>query len=284
MKRVLCLGATSLAVLTALGFGISALERTVSAQAAATRGRAAAPAQGRAAAPATPAPAGRSAGTAAAGVPNYRVSPLWPKPLPNHWVFGSISGVAVDSRDHVWVVHRGADTLEANEKGMMANPPTSSVCCVAAPSVLEFDQAGTVLSSWGGPGLGFPWPQYTGGIAVDSKGDVWIAAYGLEPAAAGGGRGARGAAPAAAADGAAPAQVRLLRRVAQLRLQVARLPRADVAVEVLEARRRRRPMVRLQPRLRRQLPLRRRLHRMPRQDVAAARQQPRLHRSLRTRT
>ena len=58
--------------------------------------------------------------------PAYTVDPLWPQPLPNHWVFGSITGVAVDAQDHVWVVHRGADSLEANEKGMMLTPPTSS--------------------------------------------------------------------------------------------------------------------------------------------------------------
>src|SRR5262249_48772383 len=33
--------------------------------------------------------------------------PLWPKPLPNHWILGSITGIAVDKRDHVWVVQRG---------------------------------------------------------------------------------------------------------------------------------------------------------------------------------
>src|SRR6266542_4002927 len=73
------------------------------------------------------------------GAPSYQVDPLWPQPLPNHWVFGSITGVAVDAQDHVWVTHRGADSLEGNEKGMMANPPTSTQCCVAAPFILELD-------------------------------------------------------------------------------------------------------------------------------------------------
>ena len=71
--------------------------------------------------------------------PSLQVVPFWPQPLPNHWVFGSITGVTVDAQDHIWVTHRGADSLEGNEKGMMANPPTSSVCCVAAPFVLQFD-------------------------------------------------------------------------------------------------------------------------------------------------
>src|SRR5262249_29367892 len=70
--------------------------------------------------------------------PQLQVNPFWPQPLPNHWVFGSITGVAVDAQDHVWVVHRGADSLEGNEKGMMLTPPTSAKCCTAAPFVLEF--------------------------------------------------------------------------------------------------------------------------------------------------
>ena len=58
--------------------------------------------------------------------PAYKVDPLWPMPLPNHWVWGSITGIAVDAQDHLWVAHRGGDSLEANEKGMMLTPPTSS--------------------------------------------------------------------------------------------------------------------------------------------------------------
>ena len=39
-------------------------------------------------------------------VPSFKVDPLWPKPLPNHWLVGAVAGVAVDSRDHVWIIHR----------------------------------------------------------------------------------------------------------------------------------------------------------------------------------
>ncbi|MGW8322560.1 MAG: hypothetical protein ACWGSD_13500, partial [Thermodesulfobacteriota bacterium] len=38
--------------------------------------------------------------------PAYEVDPFWPKPLPNEWILGQVAGVAVDSRDHVWIVHR----------------------------------------------------------------------------------------------------------------------------------------------------------------------------------
>src|SRR5438128_10542676 len=143
--------------------------------------------------------------------PSLQVNPLWPQPLPNHWVFGSITGVAVDAQDHVWVTHRGADSLEGNEKGMMANPPTSTLCCVAAPFILELDPSGRVLSTFGGPGQGYQWPQSPGALTVDAKGNVWIAAAGIDAAPAGGGRGrgtadpdAVGAAGGGRARGGAP--------------------------------------------------------------------------------
>ena len=137
--------------------------------------------------------------TRGAQAPVFTVDPLWPKPLPNHWVLGSVTGVSVDSQDHIWITHRGADSLGNNEKGAILNPPTG--CCVPAPQVLEFDQAGNLLTHWGGPGQGFDWPQSTGGITVDHKGNVWIAAAGqpegaaARPAGAPAAGGARPAAP-----------------------------------------------------------------------------------------
>jgi DNA-binding beta-propeller fold protein YncE len=111
--------------------------------------------------------------------PTFQVEPFWPRPLPNHWLFGSITGVAVDSRNHVWVVHRGAASLNARtEMGAAANPPTAETCCIPAPAILQFDPSGKVVSHWGGPGQGYDWPQSPGGIAVDGKGNVWIAAAG----------------------------------------------------------------------------------------------------------
>jgi DNA-binding beta-propeller fold protein YncE len=151
-----------------------------------------------------------------AAAPTYRVAPLWPMPFADDsWVIGSVSGVTVDSQNHVWVVHRGNDSLEGNEKGMLPaagrggalGPPSSSVCCIAAPVVLEYDAAGKFLGGWGGPSSNYVWPQTTGGIAVDGKGNVWIAAAGADtpPPAAGRGRGAPPAAGAAPAAGAPPA-------------------------------------------------------------------------------
>ena len=134
----------------------------------------------------------------AAQAPQFVVDPFWPKPLPNHWVLGSVTGVAVDSQDHIWITHRGADSLGNNEKGAILNPPTG--CCVPAPQVLEFDQAGNLVSHWGGPGQGFDWPQSTGGITVDHKGNIWIAGAGQPETTArpAGAAAAAGARPAAA--------------------------------------------------------------------------------------
>src|SRR5262245_4404538 len=35
-------------------------------------------------------------------VPTFEVDPLWPKPLPNHWILGQTIGVSIDGRDHIW--------------------------------------------------------------------------------------------------------------------------------------------------------------------------------------
>ncbi len=106
--------------------------------------------------------------------PYFEVDPFWPKPLPNHWILGSTIGVGVDSRDHVFIVHRGLPTMSArNEAGAAADPPTSE-CCLPAPPVLEFDPDGHLVNSWGGPGQGYDWPASNHGIAVDPKDNVWI--------------------------------------------------------------------------------------------------------------
>ena len=112
-------------------------------------------------------------------IPSFQVDPLWPKPLPNHWLLGSVTGVAVDGQDHVWAVHRGYDSMTARtEIGAATTPRTADECCVPAPPVLEFDSAGNLLGHWGGPGERFEWPVSPGGIAVDVQGAVWIAAAG----------------------------------------------------------------------------------------------------------
>jgi len=104
-------------------------------------------------------------------VPTYEVDPKWPKPLPNQWILGAVAGVTVDASDHVWLVHRPS-TLQPNE--------TRSIWR-AAPPVLEFDRDGTLLSSWGGSGTGYEWPDLEHGISVD-RDSVWIGGGGEKDA------------------------------------------------------------------------------------------------------
>jgi len=105
-------------------------------------------------------------------VPQYRVDPLWLKALPENWIFGQVTSVAVDRRDHVWVLHRPLTLLD-DEKGALQNPPTNR-CCRPAPAVMEFDPQGNFVQGWGGPGQGYDWPRVEHGIHVDAQDNVWI--------------------------------------------------------------------------------------------------------------
>src|SRR6266567_6562339 len=100
-------------------------------------------------------------------VPQYRVDPFWPQPLPENWILAEVSGVAVDSRDHVWIVQRPKTLTEKD------GPPPTSVCCAPAPPVVEFDPAGKVVQAWGGSD-GYQWPARERGISVDPSGNVWV--------------------------------------------------------------------------------------------------------------
>ncbi len=150
-KRNLYIGAAFVSILVALGAGQALLENKAGAAGPAVQ------------------------------APTFEVDPLWPKPLPNHWLLGMTIGVWVDDQDHVWVIHRGGATLSNNEKGAELNPPTGE-CCRSAPPVLEFDQEGNLLRHWGGPAQGYEWPESNHGIFVDYKGNVWIGGNGAKDA------------------------------------------------------------------------------------------------------
>jgi hypothetical protein len=63
MKRNIYVGATFLALLIALGVGITVLQKRAAVEAATVQ------------------------------APMFEVDPLWPKPLPNHWLMGMTIGV-----------------------------------------------------------------------------------------------------------------------------------------------------------------------------------------------
>jgi hypothetical protein len=101
---------------------------------------------------------------AAAEVPKFEVDPFWPKPLPNNWTLGQVAGVAVDERDHVWIMQRPR-SLSRLEAAAAQKPPRAQ-CCVPAPPVIEFDPDGNVVQAWGGEGAGYEWPKQEHGIRV----------------------------------------------------------------------------------------------------------------------
>jgi DNA-binding beta-propeller fold protein YncE len=101
----------------------------------------------------------------ASDIPFFEVDAAWPKPLPNNWAVGPVSGIDADARDHIWIIHRREGVKEAGR--------------VPAPPVIEFDAAGNVVQTWGGPGAGYEWPQQVHGITVDdANGRVWITGNG----------------------------------------------------------------------------------------------------------
>jgi DNA-binding beta-propeller fold protein YncE len=127
----------------------------------------------------------QSASAQAKQAPKFEVDPFWPKPMPNNWVLGQTIGLTVDDRDHVWLIHRGNDPGTAGlDRTELAFPteggPRVSECCVAAPPVLEFDQAGNLVGSWGGKAKdgSYTWPESNHGVVVDHKGFVWIGGNG----------------------------------------------------------------------------------------------------------
>ena len=146
MQRRVIVGGTFVVLLVLLGAGRARLEQVVSAQ-----------------------------NKAAAQAPRYEVDPLWPRPLPNHWVLGSTIGVWADAQDNVWIIHRSSATLEDNEKALELK---NGDCCAGAPPVLVFDRAGNLVRHWGGPGTGYDCPASNHGIFVDHQGNVWIGGNG----------------------------------------------------------------------------------------------------------
>ena len=130
-------------------------------------------------------------------VPIYEWDPYWPKrPLPNQWALGNVIGVDVDEEDNVWIMQRPR-TLTRGHEDDASYPIPESECCVPAPAVIVFNQAGDVIRSWGGPGseyerpegtglggqqprpasgppLDYPWPESEHTLTLDSNGYVWI--------------------------------------------------------------------------------------------------------------
>jgi len=95
--------------------------------------------------------------------PRYVYDPGWPKPMPNKWKIGGITGLAVAPNDDtVWVYDRPNDLtnleLEA-ETGV-------SDCCARPPSMIHIDKDGNVIGSFDAP--------QGHGMDIDSKGFAYL--------------------------------------------------------------------------------------------------------------
>jgi DNA-binding beta-propeller fold protein YncE len=100
-------------------------------------------------------------------IPKFEVDPSWPT-LPGKWVWGQVSSVSIDNEGNAWIL-QGPSTVRNDQKAM------------AAPPVLEFDEAGNFIQGWGGPGspgAGYDWPETEHGIYADPKGFIWIGGNG----------------------------------------------------------------------------------------------------------
>jgi DNA-binding beta-propeller fold protein YncE len=103
--------------------------------------------------------------------PQFVVDATWPKPYPNKWKIGGVTGLAVDSDDNVWVYNRPND-LTSLELQAERTPPTAD-CCTRPPSMI-------LIAGHDGPGYEdgdviayFDAPQGHG-MAVDAQGNLYL--------------------------------------------------------------------------------------------------------------
>jgi len=97
-------------------------------------------------------------------MPKYKFDSDWPKPLPNKWKMGGVTGLAVDKDDNVWVLDRPNDLTDI-ELHAELSPPIAD-CCVHPPSMIHIDKNGNVIGSFDAP--------QGHGMDVDSKGFAYI--------------------------------------------------------------------------------------------------------------
>jgi hypothetical protein len=112
-----------------------------------------------------------SVGAQAPAVPKFKVDATWPKPYPNKWKIGGVTGLAVDKDDNVWVYDRPND-LTSIEVEAELNPPIAD-CCVHPPSMIH-------IAGHDGPGykdgdvIGYFDAPQGHGMAVDKQGFVYL--------------------------------------------------------------------------------------------------------------
>jgi hypothetical protein len=105
-----------------------------------------------------------SLGAQEPNAPKFKFDPDWPKPLPNKWKMGGVTGLAVDKDDTVWVYDRPNDLTDIELEAELT-PPIAD-CCVRPPSMIHIDKSGAVIGSFDAP--------QGHGMAVDTKGFAYL--------------------------------------------------------------------------------------------------------------
>jgi len=102
---------------------------------------------------------GQASAGHSAGSKSYHVVHGWPV-LPEGFMFGHVTGVGMDSHNHLFVFHRADHSI----LGTTFDQPTSS------PVVMCFDaKTGLLLNSWGAGTFLIPH-----GLRVDQQDNVWV--------------------------------------------------------------------------------------------------------------
>ncbi len=95
--------------------------------------------------------------------PRYLYDPGWPKPMPNKWKIGGVTGLAVAPNDDtVWVYDRPNDLTNLE----LETETGVSDCCIRPPSMIHIAKDGTVIGSFDAP--------QGHGMDIDSKGFAYL--------------------------------------------------------------------------------------------------------------
>jgi DNA-binding beta-propeller fold protein YncE len=108
-------------------------------------------------------------------VPQLSAATGWPADLPAHWVLGPGTGIYVDARDHVWLLHRPERITDEDMAAVKAARTSVPDCCVKAPPLIEVDPEGRIVRTLGSIERTTDWPYFPHGVFVDHEGFLWIA-------------------------------------------------------------------------------------------------------------
>ena len=69
--------------------------------------------------------------------PKYKFDPDWPKPLPNNWKMGGVTGLAVDKDDNVWVLDRPKDLRDMELRAEVGSSRVDLQACKLEYSIVS---------------------------------------------------------------------------------------------------------------------------------------------------